>query len=107
MIFYLRVRCVQIFLKSENRFLRIKMGLLQSKNGIKNAIIGDENLAKSPLPTENDSRWVESGIVSKLYIYPVKSFAGISVPSAQIEKVSLKIGKKFNEVLKSVIFSTV
>lgn len=66
------------------------MGASQSKkNGLNNAIIGSEDL---PLPEENDARWVAAGTVSNLYIYPVKSFRGVAVEKAMIEKHGLQNG---------------
>ena len=72
------------------------MGAFQSKNGIKNAIIGDETIAKFPLPEKDDNRWEDAGEVSNLYIYPVKSFYGISVETAKIEKHGLQNGALFD-----------
>ena len=69
------------------------MGAFTSKsNGISNAIIGTEELAKEPLPDENDPRWTKNGEISNLYIYPVKSFRGIPVSSCQIGKHGLSNG---------------
>ena len=68
------------------------MGAFQSTKGIKNAIIGDETIAKLPLPEKDDSRWQTAGEVSQLYIYPVKSFCGTSVEKAKIEKHGLTNG---------------
>ena len=72
------------------------MGAFHSTKGIKNAIIGDEILAKCPLPDIDDSRWEAAGEVSNLYIYPVKSFCGNSVKSATIEKHGLQQGTMFD-----------
>jgi hypothetical protein len=68
------------------------MGAFQSTKGIKNAIIGDETIAKLPLPDKDDSRWQPAGEVSQLYIYPVKSFCGKPVEKAKIEKHGLTNG---------------
>jgi len=68
------------------------MGAFQSTKGIKNAIIGDETIAKFPLPEKDDSRWQPAGEISQLYIYPVKSFCGKSVERAKIEKHGLTNG---------------
>ena len=68
------------------------MGAFQSTKGIKNAIIGDETIAKLPLPEKDDSRWQPAGEVSQLYIYPVKSFCGKPVETAKIEKHGLTNG---------------
>ena len=65
------------------------MGLIQSKKGVKSGIIGSEDLAKAGIPEITDPRWVKAGKVSKLYIYPVKSLTGISVPKAKVEKHGL------------------
>ena len=80
------------------------MGAFQSTKGIKNAIIGDENIAKFPLPEKDDSRWQTAGEVSQLYIYPVKSFCGTSVEKARIEKL---YAKKLNIVLKKISSSNI
>ena len=66
------------------------MGAKQAKNGIPNAIIGDKNLAQNPLPQMADSRWQVAGKISNIYIYPVKSFHGVSVDSAIVEKHGLR-----------------
>lgn len=65
------------------------MAASQPKNGLKNAIIGAQDL---PLPKENDARWIAAGKVSNLYIYPIKSFKGIPVEIAVIEKHGLQNG---------------
>ena len=81
-----------------------KMGGFQSKNGIKNAIIGDETIAKCPLPEKDDNRWEDAGEVSNLYIYPVKSFYGTSVETAKVEKHGLQNGALFDRQFIGMFF---
>ena len=80
------------------------MGGFQSKNGIKNAIIGDETIAKCPLPEKDDNRWEDAGEVSNLYIYPVKSFYGTSVETAKVEKHGLQNGTLFDRQFIGMVF---
>ena len=80
------------------------MGGFQSKDGIKNAIIGDETIAKCPLPEKDDNRWEDAGEVSNLYIYPVKSFYGTSVETAKVEKHGLQNGALFDRQFIGMIF---
>ena len=65
------------------------MGHLQSKNGVSCGIIGSEDLAQIGLPEVNDSRWTKAGIVSKLYVYPIKSLNGLAVSKAKVEQHGL------------------
>ena len=67
------------------------MGQAKSK-GMETTVTGSKELAQAELPKAQDSRWQLGGKLSQIYIYPVKSTRGISVPKASIEKHGLKYG---------------
>ena len=60
--------------------------------GLTHGNVGNETLGKDPLPDASDPRWKAAGKVSQLFIYPVKSFMGVSMPEATVEKHGLSNG---------------
>ena len=62
--------------------------------GLPHGNVGNEALGKEPLPKVSDPRWQLAGKVSNLYIYPVKSFKGVSLSKA-------KIGKKIQSLVRN------
>ena len=48
------------------------------------SVVAPVNLNDVDPPPFNGSHWKEAGVIENLYIYPVKSMRGISVPSAKV-----------------------
>ena len=60
--------------------------------GLSHGNVGNLTLAQDPLPDTSDPRWEVAGKVSQLYLYPVKSFMGVSLTEATVEKHGLSNG---------------
>ena len=60
--------------------------------GLSHGNVGNVTLAQDPLPVISDPRWEVAGKVSQLYLYPVKSFMGVPLTEAIVEKHGLSSG---------------